>query len=646
MATLDETNIFGLTPEQPEKKDDSLSRLGISESGYLNRLAQIQQMNLQGQTDMSEARSARGAEKKVLRDQYFSDLAEAAKDPTQEKRDTALESFFETPFMFQMGQYIPDPTGLPTDIAEAEYSGRKFKESREARGKGTEFYPGPLGFEDRPFYPDMTPEEAGLKLQQGLAMASIPPGIGGIAGIAQSMIGLPSKVLRSKSMDGQGGGGIGGLSKQEFTQKEIDTKARDGMFISPLNRYLITTAPKNLKGQALLDHIKANQSKGGYKADEIRYTGIEEYLKENPEATTQELIDYASENKPRIVVETLGDEADSQDIFLPERVEAIDPISMEDHSIRRADEKFDELQEGDIKFEPYTINARFDEMFYEGDIDQTMRDNVKSRMADFRTSLDDNAIQPKDYLAPDELAALSRQLAKEDFYSSPYNIIELDEGVGVDLKAYGNDDVGYVLIQDGERVELEGDVRIGTAGEAQNQMKILLRDQGEVYNMSGIDGEVEFKGYVLNKTMPHVNGKDYQEMKLLMPSLEARGFKTFKGHYNEDYEIGTLAKVDSKLDDGSATMHIPEFQADVHQKGASTGYDTPKDKKYYDEVLIPQAVKDFEAQAKRILGDDEFNRLKTLYTQEDSRLYLKENDPAQEYFVLEKIKDKIEKPVS
>jgi hypothetical protein len=40
----------------------------------------------------------------------------------------------------------------------------------------------------------------------------------------------------------------------------------------------------------------------------------------------------------------------------------------------------------------------------------------------------------------------------------------------------------------------------------------------------------------------------------------------------------------------------------------------PNDRKYYDEVLIPQAVKDFEAQAKRILGDDEFNRLKTLYT--------------------------------
>jgi hypothetical protein len=93
------------------------------------------------------------------------------------------------------------------------------------------------------------------------------------------------------------------------------------------------------------------------------------------------------------------------------------------------------------------------------------------------------------------------------------------------------------------------------------------------------------------------------------------------------------------------TMHIPEFQADVHQKGASTGYDTPKDKKYYDEVLIPQAVKDFEAQAKRILGDDEFNRLKTLYADEynvdDGFLPPEKQYKARDHFVLKKISDKI-----
>jgi hypothetical protein len=640
MATLDETNIFGLPLTRQYGLEPKPAPAPMSEQEQASRQEFESRIGSDNKFGLTYEGFLKAKEKKLVSDQRMQVAQALAEGDT----DKAYEGFTELPMVTdQFPAYMTPVLGNIIDEKErryfAEKAGRELKDPRDVELEM-------LMASDPRDVKQFTTQDPVSGAMSTLAGVSSLIGIGegptmlkaGIMGAFPSL----RRGMVAKSMDGQGGGGIGGLSKQEFTQKEIDTKARDGMFISPLNRYLITTAPKNLKGQALLDHIKANQSKGGYKADEIRYTGVEEYIKENPEATTQELIDYASENKPRIVVETLGDEADSQDIFLPERVEAIDPISMEDHSIRRADEKFDELQEGDIKFEPYTINARFDEMFYEGDIDQTMRDNVKSRMADFRTGLDDNAIQPKDYLAPDELAALSRQLAKEDFYSSPYNIIELDEGVGVDLKAYGNDDVGYVLIQDGERVELEGDVRIGTAGEAQNQMKILLRDQGEVYNMSGIDGEVEFKGYVLNKTMPHVNGKDYQEMKLLMPSLEARGFKTFKGHYNEDYEIGTLAKVDSKLDDGSATMHIPEFQADVHQKGASTGYDTPKRRKYYDEVLIPQAVKDFEAQAKRILGDDEFNRLKTFYTQEDSRLYLKENDPAQEYFVLEKIKDKIE----
>ena len=291
MATLDETNIFGLTPNQPEKKDDSLSRLGISESGYLNRLAQIQNMRLAEQEGVAEVRSARGAEKKVLRDQYLADLSEAAKDPTQEKRDTALESFFETPFMFQMGQYIPDPTGLPTDIAEAEYSGRKFKESREARGKGTEFYPGPLGMGDRPYYPDMTPEEAGLKLQQGLAIGSIPPGIGGIAGIAQSMIGLPSKVLRSKTMDGQGGGS-GGIS-------EIPPKPKKDYagFVSSVEKAALGPV-KFGKGDDLIKYLES-KSREGVSQNELEYIDFDK-IRNNPDLTKEDVIKYIQDNRPNI----------------------------------------------------------------------------------------------------------------------------------------------------------------------------------------------------------------------------------------------------------------------------------------------------------------------------------------------------------
>ena len=291
MATLDETNIFGLTPNQPEKKDDSLSRLGISESGYLNRLAQIQNMQFAEQKGVAEVRSARGAEKKALRDQYLADLSEAVKDPTQEKRDTALESFFETPFMFQMGQYIPDPTGLPTDIAEAEYSGRKFKESREARGKGTEFYPGPLGMSDRPYYPDMTPEEAGLKLQQGLAIGSIPPGIGGIAGIAQSMVGLPSKVLRSKTMDGQGGGS-GGIS-----DIPPEPKKDYAGFVSSVEKAALGPI-KFGTGNDLIKYLEATGRKG-VSTKELEYIDFDK-IRNNPDLTKEDVIKYIQENRPNI----------------------------------------------------------------------------------------------------------------------------------------------------------------------------------------------------------------------------------------------------------------------------------------------------------------------------------------------------------
>ena len=221
----------------------------------------------------------------------MADLSEAVKDPTQEKRDTALESFFETPFMFQMGQYIPDPTGLPTDIAEAEYSGRKFKESREARGKGTEFYPGPLGMSDRPYYPDMTPEEAGLKLQQGLAIGSIPPGIGGIAGIAQSMVGLPSKVLRSKTMDGQGGGS-GGIS-----DIPPEPKKDYAGFVSSVEK--VALGPQKFgSGQDLINFIESPK-RSGISKKELEYIDFDQ-IRNNPDLTKEDVVKYIQDNRPQI----------------------------------------------------------------------------------------------------------------------------------------------------------------------------------------------------------------------------------------------------------------------------------------------------------------------------------------------------------
>jgi len=203
----------------------------------------------------------------------------------------------------------------------AENSKRKFKESREARGKGTEFYPGPLGMGDRPYYPDMTPEEAGLKLQQGLAIGSIPPGIGGIAGIAQSMIGLPSKVLRSKTMDGQGGGS-GGIS-----EIPPEPKKDYAGFVSSVEKAALGPV-KFGTGDDLIKYLES-KSRSGISQKELEYIDFDK-IRNNPDLTKEDVIKYIQDNRPNIYrVQRVednptyrADESDNPLTFLPLNEEA------------------------------------------------------------------------------------------------------------------------------------------------------------------------------------------------------------------------------------------------------------------------------------------------------------------------------------
>jgi hypothetical protein len=632
MATLDETNIFGLTPEQPEKKDDSLSRLGISESGYLNRLAQIQQMNLQGQTDMSEARSARGAEKKVLRDQYFSDLAEAAKDPTQEKRDTALESFFETPFMFQMGQYIPDPTGLPTDIAEAEYSGRKFNESRQERGKTTEFYPGPLGMGDRPFYPDMTPEEAQLKLQQGLAMASIPPGIGGIAGIAQSMIGLPSKVLRSKSMDGQGGGGISNIQPQP-------TKDYAG-FVSSVERAAL--GPQKFgTGQDLIKYLEAGRK--GVSTKELEYIDFDQ-IRNNPDLTKEDVIAHIQANRPKVYrIERSEDnptyQADSSDNplnELPFNEEASRIANLEQQAYFR-DEYAQEIADHNeiLTNNPTLQNSNFvlnsenindpsvlDDLerylktepeAYSGTnptiVKYTKPDGTTGTGAyesyvsimDFPDKFDELIKLAKDG-ATIEFPALTRNAddileeASAMRVSPDYgNQFEIYEAVGDNTssiyKITGNDDTGYQVYVDDKPVR--GD--LGTRGGADiayfdDLADARARVQAEAFDNGDIREDLGSIDY----------GSNANRMIDSLPSEVISGQATLRTRFGDEYS-------DYRLPMGGAENYR-EFTLHIENPKTATRYDSSKGTKHFgggDELLHYRVTDRIDEDGKRVLFVEE-----------------------------------------
>jgi hypothetical protein len=634
MATLDETNIFGLTPEQPEKKDDSLSRLGISESGYLNRLAQIQQMNLQGQTDMSEARSARGAEKKVLRDQYFSDLAEAAKDPTQEKRDTALESFFETPFMFQMGQYIPDPTGLPTDIAEAEYSGRKFKESREARGKGTEFYPGPLGFEDRPFYPDMTPEEAGLLLQQGLAMASIPPGIGGIAGIAQSMIGLPSKVLRSKSMDGTGGGGISNIQPQP-------TKDYAG-FVSSVERAAL--GPQRFgTGQDLIKYLEAGRK--GVSTKELEYIDFDQ-IRNNPDLTKEDVIAHIQANRPKVYrIERSednptyqGDTSDHPLNELPYDQEASDVLNYEETSYWADEYEGDLEKQSDFILNNPVLESNGFVVNSENIKNPTVLADLKSfigRSPEAYSYIDRPLIKinyPDDttgtlntfeitasnldadnYVLNDIVNMVEKQggvlefpTLKEDPFDIAQEAAELrmSPGFGGQYEVYefvgdntsysyritGNSDTGYQAYVDGEPVRGILGTNNGEVVYFDDLADARARVQAEAYDNGDIresDNSIDY-------------GSNANRMIDSLPSEVISGQATLRTRFGDEYS-------DYRLPMGGAENYR-EFTLHIENPKTATRYDSSKGTKHFgggDELLHYRVTDRIDEDGKRVLFVEE-----------------------------------------
>jgi hypothetical protein len=634
MATLDETNIFGLTPEQPEKKDDSLSRLGISESGYLNRLAQIQQMNLQGQTDMSEARSARGAEKKVLRDQYFSDLAEAAKDPTQEKRDTALESFFETPFMFQMGQYIPDPTGLPTDIAEAEYSGRKFNESRQERGKTTEFYPGPLGMGDRPFYPDMTPEEAGLKLQQGLAMASIPPGIGGIAGIAQSMIGLPSKVLRSKSMDGTGGGGISNIQPQP-------TKDYAG-FVSSVERAAL--GPQKFgTGQDLIKYLEAGRK--GVSTKELEYIDFDQ-IRNNPNLTKEDVIAHIQANRPKVYrIERSednptyqGDTSDHPLNELPYDQEASDVLNYEETSYW-ADEYGGDLEKqsdfilnnpvlesngfvvnseniknptvlADLKSfigrspEAYSyIDRPLIKINYPDDTTGTLNtfEITASNLDADNYVLNDivNMVEKQGGVLefptlkedPFDIAQEAAELRMSPGFGGQYEVYEfVGDNTSYSYRITGNSDTGYQAYVDGEPVRGILGTNNGEVVYFDDLADARARVQAEAYDNGDIresDNSIDY-------------GSNANRMIDSLPSEVISGQATLRTRFGDEYE-------NYRLPMGGAENYR-EFTLHIENPKTATRYDSSKGTKHFgggDELLHYRVTDRIDEDGKRVLFVEE-----------------------------------------
>jgi len=592
-------------PEETMEQGEEVQRKQFQEGG----LALSENEPRRFSPEWLEQRDIQQQQEKERISQLSNSLQQNFRQGNMEK---AYEDFIQLPFIDQMVMYMTPVVGNALDAYETQYFAKKAQ---------PEFIPqeelNPFRDQVNVRYRD--PAAAGMSF---LAGASSLFGLGEVPSLVKGAI-LPftRMGLRSRIKDDMAGGGSGG------GKPPVDlSPARDNLMVSNLTKTLIETAPKNLRGQGILQWIDGNFGKG-YTKEEVKLikdAGFESFIRNNPNAKLEEAIDFVARKKPTVQMKIYKDTGGQglNNIFTT-RVDPYDPIDNTDYSLSFADDIISELESGTYNY-PYddfdgtvsgsTIKFRLAKMLKDETISDEMYEDAIMQMNEISDDMYD-ANFPTEDLPPDIIEALGEDFSRSAFMENPYKLIEADKSIigegtfNTRFQAYGNDDVGYRFIQDGELVDNMDPV--STEGEAKIVLQNKLREYGYLDNVAG---EAQYKDYVINETMPFPNSSKYEEVVLTMDDLEAMGYDVFQsGHHSgENYKIGNVIKVNTKLSEGSDTMHVLEFQSDVHQQGAAMqGYNTQETKKYYKEVLIPELETRFHNQVKKILdmSDDEFTKM-------------------------------------
>jgi hypothetical protein len=426
---------------------------------------------------------------------------------------------------------------------------------------------------------------------EGSAFMSGAAGIGALGG-AFDLVNVPKAILSplirkaplySATEEGTGGGGIGGLSKQDFQKQEVQRYAREGSGLeySPTIKGLIEKAPKNLKGKSLTQWMLSNPALA--KPKELEHLKVDgesiiSFIESNPQMEVNQIIEKASLNKPilRNQIEYFNDPSDFDnaigDDVLPEfetNIITTDPL---DNS--RFADFYDDLIKDDLDvykqdladhyFETRTLanptnDFDFDKMVQELELaknNNTSTDTLDDIISEYADELQrDNAVEQITPIG--ELSNLSDRAF-----------------------AIGNDDSGYSIFIDGERYENVPDF-IGNETEARIQLQSAM-EQSELVEIVS-NQNIRYKTFI-DENLP--GGYGYREMyyPVTYEMKQALGTSNAPSdHFGRDVVFSAIAR-NRRLADGRESLHMDEIQSDVHQYANSPkegskekiGYRTPE----------------------------------------------------------------------
>jgi len=416
----------------------------------------------------------------------------------------------------------------------------------------------------RPFGYDVPPEETvGATEWWGTKFGADPTTIPFIAGSMGPLPDATDAMRMAAQVDPAMLTGILGMTALGKTDKtaRIASKSDEGIaalqadvtkfavdesgFVSPTIKALIEKAPPNLKGQQIVEWAKANANKG-VKPKELEFLGLDEFVAANPNATTREAIEGISGNKVSVSKNIYsGNEAPVDDMVFEITVPEADPLDGSSLWQNRVEDLHYDLKKG------RGARARFADEY------------IKKDLLDHYNKEWDVSFESFDDIPESMIDEVVEDFAKDTYMQNPYEMLT-PEGQYPDTFAFGNDDVGYQLFVDGERVTDTDNIAYSrTEAEIQLKQKLGVEDYG-------IEGETQFKQYV-DESLP--GGENYREVVFNWDNAPQTHSV---GHFDDDTQIAHALTRDRKLEDGTGSLHIDELQSDLHTRGSKSGYKVPK----------------------------------------------------------------------
>jgi hypothetical protein len=630
MATLDETNIFGLPLTRQYGLEPKPAPAPMSEQEQANRQEFESRIGSDNKFGLTYEGFLKAKEKKLVSDQRMQVAQALAEGDT----DKAYEGFTELPMVTdQFPAYMTPVLGNIIDEKErryfAEKAGRELKDPRDVELEM-------LMASDPRDVKQFTTQDPVSGAMSTLAGVSSLIGIGegptmlkaGIMGAFPSL----RKGMVAKSMDGQGGGG-GGISNIQ----PQPTKDYAG-FVSSVERAAL--GPQRFgTGQDLIKYLEAGRK--GVSTKELEYIDFDQ-IRNNPDLTKEDVIAHIQANRPKVYrIERSednptyqGDTSDHPLNELPYDQGASDDLNFEETNYW-ADEYGGDLEKQSdfilnnpvLESNGFVVNSeniknptvladlesfigRSPEAYsyidrplikinYPDDrigIEVTgsdLEDSSSFSFDSFKEVVEDGATLEFPTLKEDpfDIAQEAAELRMSPDFGGQYEVYEfVGDNTSYSYRITGNSDTGYQAYVDGEPVRgilgtTNGEVvYFDDLADARARVQAEAFDNGDIRES---DNSIDY-------------GSNANRMIDSLPSEVISGQATLRTRFGDEYS-------DYRLPMGGAENYR-EFTLHIENPKTATRYDSSKGTKHFgggDELLHYRVTDRIDEDGKRVLFVEE-----------------------------------------